>query len=97
MLKYYTIITNGESMVYKRKTVTVKREDFSQLILYIQQVEETISVLRCRRQAEFKLDDWLTAIEIHAEFMLKQLNKITQENGYEEHLDMIKKWAEEDK
>ena len=81
-------------IVYKRKTVTIKREKFNQLIIYIQQVIETIDTLKERHERGFELEDWLIAIDIHSDYLSKYLGKIVRENGYKEHLDFIKEWAE---
>ena len=89
----YTILSNGDSVVYKRKTVTIQREKFNQLILYIQQVLETVDTLKERRAKKFKLNDWFMAIEIHSEYLNEYLGKIVRENGYKEHIDLIEEWA----
>ena len=81
-------------MVYKRKTVTIDREEFNQLILCIQQVEETVDILKEKHSKNFKLNDWLMAIDIYTEILTNQLKKIIIENGYKEHLDLLKEWAD---
>ena len=80
-------------MTYKRKTVTIARDNFNQLIIYIQQVTETVSVLRERYDGELDFSDWLTAIEIHTEILSKYMEKIIKENGYKENLDLLGEWA----
>ena len=94
-IKYYIIISNGINMTYKRKTATILREDFEQLVLYIQQVTETVEILRNRYNKNFKFDDWLTALEVHADFLSKHLEKIFLKNGYQENKDFLKDWAKE--
>ena len=80
-------------MTYRRKTVTIKREEFNQLILYIQQVTETVDILKERYNKNFKMENWFAALEVHTEFMTKYLGKLVRENGYKENIDLLKEWA----
>lgn len=52
-------------MSYNRKTVPLKKEEFEQLAIYIQQVDETIKIIKSKHKRKHKLDDWLNALSIH--------------------------------
>ena len=63
-------------MTYKRKTVSFKKEDFEQLTIYIDQIIETACILKERNEKSFKLNDFLTALEIHIEILKDYQNNL---------------------
>ena len=56
-------------MTYKKKNVSLKKEDFEQFTIYIDQVIETAKILKERNEKNFKLNDFLTALEIHIDIL----------------------------
>ena len=63
-------------MVYKKKNVTLKKEDFEQLTIYIEQVVETGEILKEQNEKNFKLEDFLTALEIHIKILKDSQNNL---------------------
>ena len=56
-------------MAYKKKMVTIKKDDFSQLVIYIDQVLEIVDVLHERNSKYLNLNDFLKALEVYADFL----------------------------
>ena len=66
-------------MAYKKKMVSIKKDDFSQLIIYIDQMLETVNVLQERNYKHLNLNDFLKALEIYGEILKNYRNKLIEQ------------------
>lgn len=53
-------------MSYVKKTVQLKKEEFAQLSIYIQQLVETVKIVKKRHKRRLNFDDWVSALSIHS-------------------------------
>lgn len=70
-------------MSYVKKTVQLKKEEFAQLSIYIQQLLETVKIVKSRHKKRLNFDDWVNALGIHSQILDEYFQKLISTHGVE--------------
>ncbi len=73
-------------MAYIRKNVSIKREQFKQLLSYVLQVTESVEVLKEKNDKKTNLTDWIKALKIHSDILEKYITQIAVQNNLRDFL-----------